>query len=495
MPSPREEFNSNILSFNQKYGVTFREEDFARKARSTNPNIAYWDMYSKLATTVADRKLAGENLPPLYEMLEDYEKMLFTPYKAIRDDEDIAALQPEPYGGTELSSERAEMLKTALESKKTFEYHAIAKKYKNGDIRIRDIVAFASEETGKDAPMSNDTAVEILKYALALEEANKSRSFIWKVFHPFRNNAEQRDSALIKRLVSSKLEDNFDNALWQAKNSVLPQFAKDIDILNYHIQHTLFSEAEPIGEYQFENENEKPFFTFSEEELKNNNDLENDIIVDKNDEEIINQEFVNEDSFGEAEDFILGNDINVKDYDDKFLLDDEGVESKQDPAPKSQKQEELKKQDEPKKLERPANPLARIGYRPPAEITALRNEGRALNKLLKLLNRDGNASQAELTVVQANYDRYLKFYGKFSSHPVETARAFLKNNEETYAQEDAALRARFPSYDPLPKEEVNSVDNGERININLDLNEDKNLPKSEPIHTEVVEKGPPYADK
>lgn len=495
MPTLSEQFNSNILLFNEKYNVTFSTEEFLEKAQETDQNTAYWNVYSKLATTLADKKIAGENLPSLQEMLSDYESMLFIPYREMKASEGMGENAPEPFGSVDTQRERSEMLRTALRDKKIFEYQYIAKKYKSGELRIRDMVTLARDETGKDGSMSKENAVEILKYALALEEANKSRSFIWKIFHPFRNNAEQRDSALIKSLVASKFELNFNDVLKQAKSSPIPQFEADMTAIKFHIQQNTLIDDAVIEEYGFANENEEIKFVFSEEELNNANDLnlEEDILQDELNKSIMNQEFVNEDGLGEAENFIIEQDIDVANYDSNFLLDDENIERKQAPIPAPPKQNEVK-QDEVKQA-RPENPLLRIGYRPSSDLKEIRKEGNEFKKLNYQAKKENNISPAKLAVLELNYNRYLNFYGAYSGHDPSFATIILKNREETYAQEDATLRERFPSYDPLPKEDVKAADAQERVNINLDLKEDKEIHKSEPLEQNAPNIAPPFADK
>lgn len=75
--------------------------------------------------------------------------------------------------------------------------------YENGELRIRDMRAYAE---GLDpSEMSDEEIATALQSAQALREVNASRSVLWRIFHPFRNNAEQRDAKLIEGLISEKI--------------------------------------------------------------------------------------------------------------------------------------------------------------------------------------------------------------------------------------------------------------------------------------------------
>ena len=69
-----------------------------------------------------------------------------------------------------------------------------AKKYKSGELSIKQIrsgLALGEE--------NREHYVEMAGCVQALENVNKGRPLIWRVLHPFKNNAEKRISEQIKR--------------------------------------------------------------------------------------------------------------------------------------------------------------------------------------------------------------------------------------------------------------------------------------------------------
>lgn len=95
----------------------------------------------------------------------------------------------------------------------------VATSYKNGNIRIRDMVAAA-----KSTPKYDDrTKILLVSYAEALKRVNESRSFWWRL-NPLnwaRNHAEKRDSKLIESLVKSKIsEQDYKTTLTTAESKL-----------------------------------------------------------------------------------------------------------------------------------------------------------------------------------------------------------------------------------------------------------------------------------
>lgn len=75
--------------------------------------------------------------------------------------------------------------------------------YKNGDLSIRDMREYVkSLEASK---MKDEEIATAFQAAQALREVNEGRSFWWRVFHPFRNNAEKRDAKLIEDTIVEKI--------------------------------------------------------------------------------------------------------------------------------------------------------------------------------------------------------------------------------------------------------------------------------------------------
>lgn len=471
MPTYLEKFNANIQAFNAKYKAAFNADALNAKAAQSGWNAAYWHVYSDLASAIADRKLAGENLPSLHDMMSDYEEMLITPLRQQLKSEGKQA--PTPYGGIVGQKNLSLMVQNALENKEIYEYQEIAGRYMNGELRIRDMVALARASTSKEGPMSNAKAAEIYKYALALEHANAKRGFFWKIFHPFRNNAEQRDAALIKDMIANKFLVGHERVLKQAKETVLGEFEKDARAIKYQLSvNNDVNEAE-IEEYGFAIEDasvdEIDFDNIALDEKEIDKDLVNEF--ESEDAAMrYNTEFLNDES---EIDFGLTSKVNIPSNQEKIannagneplIIEDEKIEKVKEPPKQEQK--------------KPLNPLAKIGYRP--NINNWRAEGLELKKLASA-QKYGLSTQAERAVVNENYSRYMEIYSAISSYGIMIAQNKLKELESKYALKDAELREKFPSYDPQPEKDVNVAGEGERVNLKIDLNEAGSVKQSQPI--------------
>lgn len=77
---------------------------------------------------------------------------------------------------------------------------AVMMNYKKGNIRIRDMVAFA-KNIDRHGGLTPKNMRILASYAEALKRVNASRTIGWKWRHPWRNNAEQRDAKVIEDLI------------------------------------------------------------------------------------------------------------------------------------------------------------------------------------------------------------------------------------------------------------------------------------------------------
>lgn len=514
MPTNLTQFTEKLNAFNQKYNADFSIDAFTQTVEEDNWDYAYWQAYSTLASSLADKKMEGESFPSLHQMLYDYEEM-FVPYRLHRAESGQKA--PSAYGGKPTPKEQSEMVKNAIGNRAIYQYQFIAQKYMQGEIRIRDMVMFAENSSdqainqrfadiegaagvlklaevlspvNKNADpepqqehfLGSEAAVEILKFSLALKLANEQRSTLWRIFHPFRNAAEQRDAEYLNQLVSTQFPDDYESLLMKASTEANVNFSADADIITFQENAIL---NENIDSYDFEAEKrENPLL---DDDLTEEIDLpsEKEFIDALENDDLLFDEAQLEDNGNiiaenKTNDFLAEDEIDFK---PQTLESKTKVKKDSSPAKQDSKQSEVKKQ------ERPAEPLARIGYRPTPDTFTLRKEGNKIKSMLDRLRKGPNASQAELTVLEANFQRYVDVYFKITSYGLDHAKTFIKNNEEKYAQEDAALRERFPSYDPLPKEDVKLADDAERVNIIIDMDDKKSEDLSKPIDNNDVNIG------
>ena len=135
------------------------------------------------ATTVDGVFLDGE------AMLDDFEYTLIRPYV----NEDAKEINHTPYVGMDRVS-RLEYLQQLTKRSPSNFVDLYAKKYKDGELSIKQMrskLNFAEE--------NRENCIEMAGFVQALETVNKSRSLIWRVFHPFKNSAEKSISRQLKR--------------------------------------------------------------------------------------------------------------------------------------------------------------------------------------------------------------------------------------------------------------------------------------------------------
>ena len=77
---------------------------------------------------------------------------------------------------------------------------AVMMNYEKGNIRIRDMVAFA-KNIDRHGGLTPKNMRILASYSEALKRINKSRTTGWRWIHPWRNNAEQRDAKVIEDLI------------------------------------------------------------------------------------------------------------------------------------------------------------------------------------------------------------------------------------------------------------------------------------------------------
>lgn len=100
------------------------------------------------------------------------------------------------------------MLQNVWDNMPKNQVEAVMENYLNGNIRIRDMVAVAGRFNINNKHQQN----ELASYAKALKAVNESRPFWWRIIHPFRNNAEQREAKNIETMLRDHLGSFADKA-------------------------------------------------------------------------------------------------------------------------------------------------------------------------------------------------------------------------------------------------------------------------------------------
>jgi hypothetical protein len=129
-------------------------------------------------------------------MLDDFEFTLIRPYVKESDREIVH----KPYVGMDRVS-RIEYLQQLTKRAPSNFVDLYAEKYKSGKLSIEQM--YSSLERGSD---SRECYVEIAGCVEALENVNKSRSLVWRAFHPFKNLTEKRSSAQMKRALIERTQ-------------------------------------------------------------------------------------------------------------------------------------------------------------------------------------------------------------------------------------------------------------------------------------------------
>ena len=223
--------------FNNIHYCTFDLESFGSRAEGLmflDPKKGWKDNYKMFFEEIYKYSLkkAEEGYHNEFDgvrMLEDFEAKLISPYyeECI---ENKGFVNHKPYAGMD-RAECFEMLEKIHRESPANPIEFYMDEYISGKTSIRAMRRYVSLALGDDdsvTTMDNEDfengtemndKVKIAAFVKALENVNKSRSFIWKVFHPFRNNAEQRDAALMKQKLINKLGGDpaeFDKAVEEA---------------------------------------------------------------------------------------------------------------------------------------------------------------------------------------------------------------------------------------------------------------------------------------
>lgn len=203
--------------FNDIYQTDFNYADFYSKLKTMQrldpenaANIVY---QGTLGTVLKDTMIASchaqggsrkgaHGAVDLMDVVKNFEEYLMQPFvKACMDAGETT--YPKRYGGMN-RRQRIELVEHVLNASPKNDVELTEQAYLKGQIRLRDI-----RENVNDMPFAVGHGVDthqlqrIGAFMLAIENVNKGRSFWWRVFHPFRNNAEKRDAKELRTVLNS----------------------------------------------------------------------------------------------------------------------------------------------------------------------------------------------------------------------------------------------------------------------------------------------------
>ena len=194
------EIETSARAFSEKYGVKFSIASYNTKAETLREvfgkdalknDANYKNEFMKIFKQAFGNYVEGKTDEFKFEdMLKDFENDIMKPYREYCTEKKIPA--PKAYGGWNSLSYHKDVRNYMQGISHSRGVYA-EQRYVKGEIRIRDMRAYAEQLSTKELPSTEEIAT-LQIYASALRNANDSRGFWWKVFHPVRNNAEQREA-------------------------------------------------------------------------------------------------------------------------------------------------------------------------------------------------------------------------------------------------------------------------------------------------------------
>lgn len=192
--------------FNSKHGCNLSLDAYEAKAReymADSPKVAYdlayKDIFASIYRQAAVNSVINNKAFSGKNMLDEFENNIMRGY-SIACKEQGENINLKPYAGMS-GVERAEFLKNRLNEFPNNKLAACRELYNNGGITIEDMENYINSIGTKE--IDRNKAAMMAAFASVLEEANNSRSFIWKVGHPLKNSSEQRVAELMKKALKS----------------------------------------------------------------------------------------------------------------------------------------------------------------------------------------------------------------------------------------------------------------------------------------------------
>lgn len=171
-------------------------------------------------------------------MLDDFEYTLIRPYV----NEGEKEIKHKPYAGMEKIS-RLEYLEKLTRDAPGNSVALYEEKYRNGELTIKQMKAMLE----LDGDMS-ENGIEIAGCIQALENVNKSRSFIWKAMHPLKNNEEKRNSSMMKKSFIEKTQG--DEELYRETVAAAYEPFEGYQMVNANLKQCMIRAREEINRQQ-----------------------------------------------------------------------------------------------------------------------------------------------------------------------------------------------------------------------------------------------------
>lgn len=202
--------NASIDRFNKAYNVMVDIGVFANAKSTKNANRIFIDTFSSLLEQAIKAENGNQNITAA-SMRVAFERDVIEPFRqfsinkaSANNVERVKKTLPEVNGG--MSPDKwINHCNNIVDGIYWENIDSIANRYKNGPLRIRDMVRETDTILSGNGDISPDDVKKIVGYANALKRANESRSGIWKFFFFVRSNAEQREAESIANKLKGRI--------------------------------------------------------------------------------------------------------------------------------------------------------------------------------------------------------------------------------------------------------------------------------------------------
>lgn len=215
------EFNTLYHSHFSFYDFTGKTKTFISLGQENCADIVYRGMLTNVLKDALayachqdeEYTLGNDTSESLLTVLDEFEYTLMRPFAHDRKKNGIKPY-PSKFGGM-TEKDKIDLIERVIDASPTNDIELTEKAYKEGHIKLRDIRRHLNDIDPNPLYAPDDIYLKRAgAFMIAIENVNKSRPMWWRIIHPFRNNAEQRDASEIRNRLMSFGE----NALARARN-------------------------------------------------------------------------------------------------------------------------------------------------------------------------------------------------------------------------------------------------------------------------------------
>ena len=191
---------NGIKIINEKYGVELDLSFYLKQSKETSPEDALIGMFGEAFQQIYLKDtldMKGES-HKCAEFFKDFNN--YVVYNLREDAPLNSARAPKRDLGL-TPMEQYRVMKGIRNTGPKNDIEAVMMNYEKGNIRIRDMVAFA-KNIDRHGGLTPKNMKILASYSEALKRINASRTTGWRWIHPWRNNAEQRDAKVIENLIN-----------------------------------------------------------------------------------------------------------------------------------------------------------------------------------------------------------------------------------------------------------------------------------------------------